>query len=251
MQIDLWTLALQAINFFILIVLLRWLFYSPLLAVIDARRQSVEQELANAATARHEADGLTRSLADQRVALEASREQVMREANAVAERERETALKKTQQEIESALAGAREQITRERRDAKQAVFAEAASLATSLATRLLARAPISDVDLGFVDALLTHVAATPDDQREPWFAAHIAREVTLASAHELDQSAQLCLTDQLKEILGDELIVEFSVDESLIAGGELRFPHGVVALNWAAELANAQSAMRDAAHSIA
>ena len=34
MHLDLWTLALQAINLAVLLALLRWLLYKPLMAVI-------------------------------------------------------------------------------------------------------------------------------------------------------------------------------------------------------------------------
>jgi F-type H+-transporting ATPase subunit b len=44
MHIDLWTLGLQACNLLVLLALLRWLFYRPVLAVIEARRQALQQQ---------------------------------------------------------------------------------------------------------------------------------------------------------------------------------------------------------------
>ncbi len=48
MHLDLWTLLLQAINLAVLLALLRWLLYKPLMAVIDKRQQRIAEALAAA-----------------------------------------------------------------------------------------------------------------------------------------------------------------------------------------------------------
>ncbi|MEZ5703229.1 MAG: hypothetical protein R3E42_16625 [Burkholderiaceae bacterium] len=74
MHIDGWTLLLQAINLAVLLVLLRWLLYKPLMAVIDQRQQRVNEALAAAQREREQAEQERQALATQRAQTSASRD---------------------------------------------------------------------------------------------------------------------------------------------------------------------------------
>ena len=70
MHLDGWTLLLQAINLAVLLALLRWLLYKPLMAVIDQRQQRIASELAEAAATRQTVEQERAALATQRVAID-------------------------------------------------------------------------------------------------------------------------------------------------------------------------------------
>ena len=56
MQIDWWTLGLQAVNFLVLVWLLQRFLYKPVMRLIERRRQNVEKAFAEAEDARRKAE---------------------------------------------------------------------------------------------------------------------------------------------------------------------------------------------------
>lgn len=247
MHLDRWTLLFQAINLLVLLGLLRWLFYRPLLGVIDARQQAIEAEQTRAAAAVQDAGQRVKALADERAKLDGAREQALQSARAAIERERAAALQEARQAADATLADAREQTGRQRREAAQALFGEASALATALARRLLAPVSEGADDARFVGVLLDRLQATPGEERTGWFATDAPRTLVLTSAHALGADTRERAKGALQAALGDDVRIDFSVDATLIAGAELRFPHGVLAQHWAAELAAAREQMRQAA----
>ena len=244
MHLDGWTLLLQALNLLVLIALLRWLFYRPLLAMIDARRQATENERNQASASQREAEQRSAALEVERAAVETGRAQAIADARHQVDGERDRTLEQARAEADRLLADAKRRIASERQQASRAICDEAATLAIALATRLLASAPDGHGDAGFIGELLRRLEATPGAERDAWFAAETVRSVTLATAHPLELVDRQAAADRLRRALGDELRVEFASDPALIAGAELRFAHGVLARHWAAELATARKAMR-------
>jgi len=244
MHLDGWTLLLQTINVLVLLALLRWLFYRPLLAVIDARRQAADTALAQTTQARADAERQAQALQAERDALKATRAQWEAQAHQAASAERDAALQQARQAADALLADAQRQITRERQDASHALEDEAATLATALAARLLAITPAGPGDTGFVDALLARIEATAPEARAHWFSLDAPKAATLATARPLDDGTWQRVMSQLARLLGDDVQLTPLVDPALLAGAELRCPHGELALHWAGELAAARAALR-------
>lgn len=245
MHIDGWTLLLQVLNLLVLLALLRWLFYRPLLAVIEARRQALNDELAAAAAAHAETEKAAAALDGERSALEASREAVLQSARLQAEAETAAMGQDARKAADEVLQAAQAQLDRERQQATEALWNQASDLAIGLATRLLNETPVADRT--FLDHLLQRLAAIPAAEREAWFADGVARLVTLSSAHPLTVPEQAALRTQLQDVLGAGTEVVFETQPTLLAGAELRFAHGTLGLNWAAELRSAGSQLRQAA----
>ena len=246
MHLDGWTLLLQAINLLVLMALLRWLFYRPLMRVIDARRAAATEALQRAEAARQAADERAQALDQERAAFEASREALLQAAREQTAREREATQKNAAAEAAATLEAARQRIAGERQEAVRGLFDDASGLACDLAERLLRSiAPQGDVqlDAAAVDALVARAAATPAAQREAWFAPAAARSVVVVGARPLAHEAKQRTQQALQAALGADLAVSFEVEPALLAGAELRFPHGVLALNWAGELAAAKQSL--------
>ena len=77
MHIDGWTILLQAVNFLILVWLLRRFLYRPVLAVIAERQAATERARNEAEAARQAAEDARRALEDQRAALPAERDRLI------------------------------------------------------------------------------------------------------------------------------------------------------------------------------
>ncbi|HSB98303.1 MAG TPA: hypothetical protein VLE45_00210 [Burkholderiaceae bacterium] len=246
MHVDGWTLALQAINLLVLLALLRWLFYRPLLKVIDQRRRAASDELARAQAAREQAQAQQHSLADERAALEASRQSLLQTAREEAARERAAAQDGAHREAARVVDEARRRADKLRRDAAQSLFDEAAHLACSLAERLLRQVPTAN-DEAFLQRLLEALSSTPASERRAWFTADSASALTVATARPIAVDARQRVEAALHQLLGADAGVDFEVDPQLLVGAELRFAHGVLSLHWAGELAAAREALRASA----
>lgn len=254
MHIDLWTLLLQACNLVLLLLLLRWLFYRPLLAVIEARRQALQQTLAEAQASRDQAQAELNALAQQRQAADSAAQASLQTAREQAEQDSAARLEAARVAVRQCLQEAQAQIERERLQAGTALYQASATLATELAQRLLSLTPVPDE--AFWPALRAQLQATPAAERAQWLAtADSVPTLTVASAHPLPQPVQARLTLELQSVLspaGEALGAAapscvFEPDPALLCGLELRFAHGVLGLNWAAELQAAQAGLQQLA----
>jgi F-type H+-transporting ATPase subunit b len=249
MHLDGWTLLLQSINLLALLALLRWLFYRPLMRVIDARRAVATEALQHAEAAKQAADERMQALAGERAAFEASRDALLQAARDQAAREREASQRAATAQAAATLDAARQRIAGERQEALRALFDDASELACNLAERLLRSIEPgsgAQIDAAAVDALAARTAATPPGEREAWFAPAAPRGVVVASARPLADDDRRCAEQALQAALGADVAVSFDVDPALMAGAELRFAHGVLALHWAGELAAARQSLAPA-----
>lgn len=241
MHIDLSTLLLQAINLLVLLALLRWLLYRPLQSVIAARQALVAKELADASDKAVQAQQAASALASQQKTLQTEQAALLDAARRDAAAEREQLLASARLEAKAQLDAARVQLASERQQAGSALFDEASGLAVDLASRLLTHTPADDS--AFIDSLLTQVASTPEAERARWFAPGSARNVELCTARALEPAAQDALRARLQALLGDNVVLTCTHDSALIAGAELRFALGTLALHWARTLQEAQQAL--------
>jgi F-type H+-transporting ATPase subunit b len=248
MHIDGWTLLLQALNLVVLLALLRWLFYRPLLAVIDARRQALVKAQAQTEALRVQAQASAAELAQQQAEAKAAAELLLQSARNQAAAESEASAYAAKVATEQCLREAQAQIERERVQATQALFTEASALAVELARQLLLHTPSHDAH--FVAPLLDKLAETDPDERQHWFAQGAVRTVTVCTAHAAEADERALIEIRLRQTLGEQLDspleIHFDTDPALIAGAELRFAHGVLGLSWAAELRAAQTRLQEA-----
>jgi F-type H+-transporting ATPase subunit b len=240
MRIDGWTLLLQAVNFLVLVWLLRRFLYRPVLAVIDKRRQAADAVLGDAAATRSVAEAALRDLETQRAAVGAERDRLLEAAHSRAEAERNAMLDKARREAEALLADARNRIERERREAAGLMRDRAGRLAVAIARRLV-QSVVPEGD-GATEIFLARACAAlralPADER-----AALADEVLsngtvrVVTATLLDESVRHRCRERLAGELGVPVDVEFADDRALIAGVEVHFHHTVLRHTWRDDLA--------------
>lgn len=243
MHLDGWTLLLQAINFLVLVWLLRHFLYRPVLAVIAERQAATERVRAEAEAARADADHLRQGLEGERAGLASERDRLLAAAHTQAEADRAALLDKARAEADRLLADARARIEEERRQALDGLRARAATLGTAVAERLL-RGVAADgaeavVNRGFLDAACRSVEALPEAQRRALAAEDDPVPVRLVGAAPLSPEDAGRCRDRLAAALGRPVALAVAEDPGLIAGVELRFPHTVLRHNWKQGLADA------------
>lgn len=243
MHIDGWTLLLQAVNFLILVWLLRRFLYRPVLAVIAERQAATERVRTEAETARNAAEAARRSLEEQRTALPAERDRLIAAARTEAEAERAALLEKARDEADHALEEARNRLAEERAQALEALQRHAADLGVQLAARLLRNAPAGSVTVPLLDDACAAVEALSGEQRHALVDGIDPVPVRLIAAAALPEADAVRTRDRLAAALGRPVTLEPVEDPSLIAGVELHFSHSVVRRSWKQTLAEAKEEM--------
>ncbi len=243
MRFDLATFALQTINVTVLIAILWRLFYRPLADVIERRRAAEQARIAQTERAREQARRELDELNAARVAMENDRAKLDAQAQVDAQARARAIEAQASATRAAALEDARVEIARERKDAAAVLVEEARGVALAAASRLLSLSactgPHASPDLPFVERLIEQVAADADRLRASWCDPTGDAVLTLATARPLAAPARERAQSALASALGVPLQLSFDEDRELIAGAELRHPHGVLSNHWAGELAAA------------
>ena len=234
MTIDWWTLGIQAVNVLILIWLLARFFWRPVAAIIEQRRATAQQILAEAEAKRSQATNALAEIERTRAGFDREREAIIAAAHEAAEQARAVLLASAAKEAAALEASARTAIEKER-DAAEAAWAERANvLAVEIAERLVARLDGPVVSAAFLDWLLQEIRALPALVRDAAAADGVILEAI--SATQIEPANQERYRKVICEAFGARPQITFKVDPALIAGLELHGPHLVVANSWRADL---------------
>ncbi len=225
MSIDWITVAAQALNFLVLVWLLKRFLYRPILDGIDSREKEIGERMAEAATIRQAAEAAQADL-DARIAtLHASRVDTLEAAHQSAEAEREAMLAEARRRL------AVEQDEREAQRAEEA-RAYTAELHRSGAEALLSltRKALSDLaDETLEQRIVSHSAhrlsAIADQLRD---AAGDTREAVAFTRDPLPHSVAERLREEFASILPG-FTLRLDTDPALAAGLTLRLGGAQVA----------------------
>ncbi len=234
MTIDWWTFGIQAVNVIILIWLLSRFFWRPVAAMIEQRRATTQQILAEAETKRSRATDALTQIERTRAGFDKERDTIIAAAHKVAEEARTALLAAAAKEAAALETSARMAIEKER-DAAEAAWIERANLlAVEIARRLVARLDGPAVSDAFLDWLLQEIRGLPENVRNAVAADGVVLEAISASP--IAPAEQARYRELIGGAFGVQPQINFEVDAALVAGLELRGPHLVVANSWRADL---------------
>jgi len=226
MRLDWTTLALQLVNFAILVWLLQRFLYRPVLRVIDERRAALAREHAAAA---HETEAARSELAR----LQAQRAGEAAERTAALARVEEEgrqllAARRAQAERDAAalMEDTRKTLAQEREQTEEALRGAALQLAADMARRVLAEIPEPLRVQAWLERIDRHLRLLAAGER-----AELASELAgayplrVVCAWSLAAASQEEWRQRLRATLSATAEVVFDTDARLIAGAELHFPH--------------------------
>ena len=165
MQIDWWTLALQAVNFLVLVWLLWRFLYRPVREVIEKRKQLAEQAFADADKQKSEAEAARQRFEEARDLLVRERQDMLKKIHEELETERRMVLDEARHEAGELLEAARESIAKERGAALTEVREQVGALAVELASGLLRKVGSSASSGISLEELERQVNEMPADER--------------------------------------------------------------------------------------
>lgn len=220
MPFDWTSFALEILNFLVLLWILKRFLYRPVLAVLDARRQAVREQVAQAEATRAQADAMKAQYASRLADWQAEQEHARHDLAQALARERGAQLDALRQSLadEKAKLQAREEAlaaSREAALARQAT-ADAYRAVTAMLQRLASPALTAHIAELFVQDAL----ALPQAQRAAVRDAAAGADgvVEIASAHALDAASRARIMQALQELATRPLSPVFREKPELIAG---------------------------------
>lgn len=163
MLIDWFTLVAQAVNFLVLVLLLKRFLYRPIMQAMQERQERVAEDLDKAREMRDAADRLSRDLARQREALEREAGAMRKEARSEADNRREQWLAEAKAEVEARGQAWRETLERERVALSDRLSARMAEQVVHLAEKVLRDLAGEDLESRALDSFVSRLAGSGPD----------------------------------------------------------------------------------------
>jgi F-type H+-transporting ATPase subunit b len=231
------TFVLEAINFLVLVWILKRLFYAPVKRAIAQRRTAVEKTLNDAEVTKQQAEELKSKYDGRLREWEAEKKHQQEELHIELNEERDKQMKL----IAGAVAAERERMEaqEESKSAERRANDEkrAMSQALEFASRLLSELASPELEAKISDLVARQIASSPAGDISQAASGNGHREVAVRSAFRMNSAQRDSLTFALRQKLGSETAINFLVDPKLLAGLEVAIGSYVWRANLRDELA--------------
>lgn len=228
MLIDWFTVSAQAINFLILVWLLKRFLYRPVLAAIDAREKRIAQQLESAAKQQAEARAERDDFQRRSNALDQEREKILHAASEAATLERNHLLDGAREEARALRDRLTAVLATERGELRRRLQSQTHAEVFALSRRVLQDLAGTEIQQRMVEVFLTQLRGFSETQRQqvvhPFDSVpRASRGVTafVHSAFELSPGQQAAIRSATADTLDAPTTVEFEVSPELICGIEL------------------------------
>lgn len=223
MLIDPFTVGAQIVNFLILVGLLKYFLYGPIVSAMDKREEKIRSRLNDAERKKEEAEAERSGYEKERKEMEDQREKLLEEAEDEAEQRRKKLLEEAREAAEDrrrqwqeALAREKETFIRElRRMAGEEVF--------HIARRTFEQIADADVQKQAVSVFLDRMDVLDESERDRFLTALEKGEnrARVKSGFDIDPDEQERIKNRLRSVFREEMTVSFEVDDMLILGVQL------------------------------
>lgn len=220
MSFDWVTFGFQLVNVLVLLAILQHFLFRPVADIIAKRQAETQEALRRAEAAELDAEAAERAAEAAKHQTEAARHDVLTAAQDEAEAQRKAILDAARTEAVSLAQKAAEQAQAAVTGAAAETLARARDLAEVIARRAVSAQPVPPDGAGYAARLAQALAGLPDDQRAAILAGANLRLAAPAPLSAAEQTA-VCAALGLEK-------AGFELDQSLIAGLELRSDTGLV-----------------------
>jgi len=232
------TFLLEAVNFLVLVWILKHFLYKPVLGVIEKRRAAIEASLAEAKKTKADAEALDKQSRDRLDALDrerqAARDALDKEIAALRQRRTDELVANLEQERE------RGRVLAERRTADEDRRREGQAVQAGVAftAKLLARVAGPDLEARLVDMAVQDLLALPPERAEALRAAVPAGTTAVVTTSlPLEGDRRKALTSALEALLmGAAPTWEFREDVGVVCGVRVSLGPWVLKASLADEL---------------
>ncbi len=223
MLINWFTIGAQALNFLVLIWLLRRFLYKPILRAIDAREKRIAEELGAAEASKGEAQKERDEFREKNEDFDRERAELWTRTTDEARAERQRLLAEAREAAEAVRVRQQGTLRNEARSLSQAIRGRTQQEVFAITRKALADLATTTLEERLGD-VLTRRLRELDGQAKADLAGALkglSEPVLVRSAFELPGEQRAAIEDALKEICSTEVHLRFEVAPDLISGIEL------------------------------
>jgi F-type H+-transporting ATPase subunit b len=221
--IDWYTVAAQALNFLILVWLLKRYLYQPVLDAISAREQRIAMQLADVASKEAAATKEREEFQRKNAEFESQRSALLDTAAAEAKAERERQLELARKDADVLRSGLLESLSNDRKALSDQIIRKTRDEVLAIARKTLAELATTSLEESMAHVFIDRLRTLSAEDRKLLSAAIEAASGTavVRSAFELPAQQRTAIEQAISEIRGAAVHVSFESVPTLISGVEL------------------------------
>jgi F-type H+-transporting ATPase subunit b len=251
MPIDWFTVAAQAVNFLILVWLMKRFLYKPILHTIDEREKGIAAQRAEAEAKKAEAQKERDELQHQAATLDRERAALLKKATEEASAERQRLFDEARKDADSLRAKRREALRSEQRNLNQEIGRWTQNEVFTIARKTLTDLAATSLEERMCEVFVHRLRALTGEAREQLAAAlkTSTQPAQVRSAFDLPPALRSAIAGAVKEAFAVETQVQFATAPELVSGIEFSANGQKVAwtiADYLATLAKSASAYVDA-----
>jgi F-type H+-transporting ATPase subunit b len=223
MLIDWFTVCAQALNFLILVWLMRRFLYRPILAAIDVREKKIAKELADADAQKNDAQKEHEEFQKKNQQFDKDREGLLNKATEEAKAEGQRLLEQARKESDGSRAKAREALITEQRGLSKEITRRTREEVFGIARKALADLSSASLEERMVDVFVRKLRALSDQEKVDMKSAFRAASpaAVVRSTFDLPAEQRSAVEGVMKETLGIDPPVSFHTAPELVSGIEI------------------------------
>jgi F-type H+-transporting ATPase subunit b len=223
MLIDWFTVGAQALNFLVLVWLMKRFLYQPILHAIDAREKRIAAELADVDAKRAEAEKERALFEKKNEEFDRQRAELLRQGAAEAEAERARLLGEARQAAEAWRAKRQEALRSEARSLTEAISRRAEAEVFAIARKTLTDLAGATLEERMSEMFTRRLRDLRDEAKQGLATALSASSTPaiVRSAYELSSEQQAAVRQTINECVSSEVDVQFETAADLVSGIEL------------------------------
>ena len=223
MLIDWFTVGAQALNFVVLVWLLKHFLYKPVLDAIDAREQQIAAQLADAEAKKAQAKKESNEFQRKNDDFEQQRAALLAKATGDADAQRQRLLDEARSAAKALSAKQREALAGETRNLNQALRLRVQTEVFSVARQVLRDLATASLEASACETFIARLRDLQGPARDALAGAlkAPAGPVLLRSAFELPAAQRSAIQEAIQEIFALKVDLDFETAPALVSGIEL------------------------------
>lgn len=236
MSFDWTTFFLELVNFLLLLWILQHFLYRPVLGVIAARREAIEDRLREAGRKEAEAETLRQRCEQNLAAWEKEKLKARADLDKDLAAQRERLLRGLAEEIAEARAKRQAQEEQERREFERLAERRALELGGRFVARLLERLAGPELEERLVALTLADLPTLPEAEGDKLRTALAGNSLEVVSAFPLNEGQKAAIGEAFARLAGQQVHPQFRHEPSLLAGLRVHAGPWVLSANLQDEL---------------
>lgn len=224
MQIDVFTLIAQIINFVILVVLLKYFLYNRIVKVMDERKEKIILQLKDAEQKKKEVEQEAESYQKKLRELDDKREEMLSKMREDVEFQRKEALKKVNNEVKEVQAKWYGEIQREKQSFMSELSQRAGKEVCSIARHVLTDLANADLGQQIIDVFIKRIQKLDERERDTLKKSvqESKYEIDINSAFEIPREMRQKMIHEIQKQIASNIRARFVTSSHLICGIELK-----------------------------